>query len=130
VDLKVAGGGSGVTDLSLPDPLPSLTGALAEALTRLQATTAVDRDRLIGLVQDALVQLRATAALPVWHQSAAPISTAGTAWLHDLLDSVTVIAGWAQTLDPAGNPARLAGAVEAIDRNARRLLDLLGQAPV
>jgi CheY-like chemotaxis protein len=120
----------GATHLSPPDPFDPLIAALAEAVTHLQAWTDPSRDRLVGPVTHALVQLRAIAGSPAWHGSAAPVSATGGAWLHDVFDSVTVVAGWARILDPAGDPARLARAVDAIGRNARRLLDLLGRAPV
>ena len=52
------------------------------------------------------------------------------AWLHDLGSPVTAIVGWARMLELAGDPAIQAGAVEAIDRNAKLLTELLGNPPV
>src|SRR5215468_1877750 len=118
-----------VTDPAPPDPLLQLSDALAGAVPSLQRLgTHPDRDRLIGLVLRALVELHAVAAQVPWLRGAAPIPAAGAAWLHELREPVAAIAVWAGVLG-GGDPAKHDRAVEAIDRNAMQLLELLEEPP-
>ena len=95
----------------------------------VQQTTSADRDRLVGLLHQARAALSTAAAEVAWPAGGtAPAALA--AWRHDLCSPVTAIVGWARMLELAGDPAIQARAVEAIDRNAKLLTELLGNPPV
>jgi signal transduction histidine kinase len=95
----------------------------------IQRTTSADRDRLVGLLHQARAAL-ATSAAAVASPAGGTAPAALAAWVHDLCSPVTAIVGWARMLEQAGDPAIQARAVEAIDRNAKLLTDLLGNPPV
>jgi signal transduction histidine kinase len=95
----------------------------------IEQTTSADRDRLVGLLHQARAAL-STAAAAVAGPAGGTAPAALAAWLHDLGSPVTAIVGWARMLELAGDPAIQARAVEAIDRNAKLLTELLGNPPV
>jgi signal transduction histidine kinase len=94
----------------------------------IQRTTSADRDRLVGLLHQARAALASSAAA-VASPAGGRAPAALAAWVHDLCSPVTAIVGWARMLE-LGDPAIQARAVEAIDRNAKLLTDLLGNPPV
>jgi CheY-like chemotaxis protein len=113
----------------LPDPLEEMARSLMKSAQAIQQTTSADRDRLVGLLHEARAALSTAAAELAW-LAGGTASDALAAWLHDLASPVTAIVGWARMLELAGDPARQARAVEAIERNVPLLMELLGHPPV
>jgi hypothetical protein len=111
----------------LPNQFDDVGRSLMASVQAIQRTTSADRDRLVGVLHQAREALSTAAVAVAWPVGGTP-PAALAAWLHDLCSPATAIVGWARML--AVNPATQACAVEAIDRNAKLLTELLGNPPV
>lgn len=111
----------------LPEFLDRLSRALLEAIDRAQVLEDRDREPLLGLLRMVLEAVHA-AARALQGRPATP--EALSQWSHSLREPVTVVAAWVQMLALGLNEAKHAQGREAIERNARILLQRLAEPPV
>jgi hypothetical protein len=123
--------GSDVDPLSLPDPLDPIRRALADLTATLrQHAAGAERDHLLGLVGDLRATLEGVAGtLRARTAEGPPTPEALDTWLHDLRGPLGAMLGWATLFSPERDATTRARAVEAIDRNAKLLVELLGHPP-
>jgi hypothetical protein len=112
-------------DPSAANPFPSLTQALDDVVQLVGAARGVEGRGLLGAIESARHALSAAGA-----EAVVGPPEAGIAWLHDLRGLVSGIAGWARVLRAsADDEARRLRAVEAIERNAKLLIERLAHPP-
>jgi|RhiMetdeSRZDD1v2_1073273.scaffolds.fasta_scaffold41768_6 hypothetical protein len=107
-------------------PLDRLTAMLATVVTLLQQAPGPESKRCLAVI-DASVMAVGRAAAKLAARPAPPDPEALSRWHHALRGSLTAIAGWAQMLGV--QPESAGRAVEAIERNAATLMELLELPP-
>jgi signal transduction histidine kinase len=108
-----------------------LAALLADSVTDLERAGGAGAGHLVELVRAAGRTLEA-AARPLAGPAGAPGARAPEAtrqWLHELRTLVTAITGWARMLGEVPLEATRIRATEAIERNAKRLAELLAHRP-
>jgi len=116
------------SDPDVAEPLDRLAQALSRAAETIVRHESADRERLVGQVRDAVAALhRAAAVLSARAAETPPDRDVLGAWLHELRAPITVITGWALMLGPERDAATHIRAADAIERNAKLLMDLLAR---
>jgi hypothetical protein len=108
-----------------PDPVDDLLQALGHATVRLGRCTDFDPVPVIRLLRTAMEQVRAAAGVV----GISPLPPGLRAWRHDLRTHVAAIAGWAVVLGQRRDEATRLRAIDAIERNAKALAELLADPP-
>ncbi len=123
--------GSRTSRGTLPEPLDRLGQFLTEVRRLAQKAGGAEQDRLLGVVRSTLEALH-TAAGVLTARSAgggpgAPdvLST----WGHELRGPMAAMAGWAYILGLTPDETKRLQAAEAIERNAKLLMELLAHPP-
>ena len=115
----------------MSEALDGLAHSLAGVVALLQRAGGAEGGRLIPVIHPALDAFRAAAAGLTARSaaSASPGSETLAVWLHELRAPITAMAGWAQILTTLPDDTRRIPARETIERNVRRLMELLAHPP-
>lgn len=125
-------GRAGSSAREVVEPLDRLRTSIAEVVRLVKRAGGREYAQTAGTVEGVLGALNATAAALRARETAPTLAGAArlAAWLHDLRDPVTAMAGWAHILRRMDNEVKRRRARETIERNARLLARLLDQPPV
>jgi hypothetical protein len=110
----------------VPGPLDRVSETLADVAAVLRQVPEPEWTRCLALV-DASRDAASRAAATLAARAAALDPAALGRWRHALTAPLTAIAGWGQLLQL--QPEKGDRAVESIERNARRLMELLARLP-
>ena len=119
-------------DFPSADRLTHIARVLARVIVIFQQLRSAERDHLVSIARAARATLHTTTqTLRSRSRDGVPLVPERlNAWFHEIGGPLTVVAGWAVMLSPSIDTARHTLAIEAIELNARRLTELLGQPPI
>jgi hypothetical protein len=115
---------------TVPETLGRLAEAVTESAASVRGTGRAELDLMVRRLEALLATFaktsRALAARPA-DLAAAP--DAATRWLHDLRAATTAVCGWISILRQTDDPAARQRALDAVERNAATIEELLGTVP-